>query len=287
MRNRTQVARTALAAALALALAGCGANPTAPRFEPMTAVYAHLRVGETMADSNAILVTRTRPVDQPYDASEAAVSGALVLLQADGAPAPDTLRMMTAGRYANPAVVIAPRTTYHLTVRTGTETLTATTTTPAAITFLREPRELPGTMPHAAIANSFPIVVTGPDPEQILYLDLYCLESYQDARYVHALGSSDTPQDDNEYGGENGEPRHISAYFHMNDIDPVPGGYLVSFYGDMMWFYGRYRVTLCAIDDNEYQYLYRDHPELHGGIVGGIGVFGSTSGRRWLVNDVP
>ncbi len=274
-----------LALALLLPLAAC-APPTRPPYEQRTAVFGHLRVGEAVSDSNAVLVTRTRPIDAPYDAAEAAVNGALVLLQAAGAAAPDTLRLVAPGRYANPAVTIAPGTTYRLTVAIGTETLTAATTTPVPIAFAREPVELPGTMAQSAIADSFPIVMNGPDPEQILYLDVYCLEPRENAVYVHKLGTADTPQSDQEYGGLNGEPRHIFAYFRMKDLDHVPGGYLAGFYGDMMWFYGRYRVSLLAIDANEYGYLYRDHPELHGGIVGGIGVFGSTCGRTWRVKAV-
>ncbi|MBD3335029.1 MAG: hypothetical protein GF355_05895 [Candidatus Eisenbacteria bacterium] len=54
----------------------------------------------------------------------------------------------------------------------------------------------------------------------------------------------------------------------------------IEFYSAMMVFYGRYEVQLLAIDDNAYNYLYREHPEESGGIVGGLGVFGSAYRER-------
>ncbi len=279
-------ARATLAAAIAaLLLAGCSPS-TRPAFERDVVVFGYLHVGEAVTDSNAISVSETRPIDSDYDPAEAAVSGALVTLQADGAAAPDTLAMVAPGRYANPALRIAPLTTYRLVVRTGDRIVTASTTTPAPITFLREPVEVPGTMAQAAIGDSFPIVVAGPDPTQIVLLDLYCLEDRANAVYVHPVADHEVPKNDREYGTPNGPPRHVLAYFHLGDLVPVPGGWRAGFYGDMMVFYGRYRVSMYAIDDNEYQYLYRDDPERHGGIVGGIGVFGSVSGRAWTVDAV-
>ncbi|MBD3334301.1 MAG: hypothetical protein GF355_02190 [Candidatus Eisenbacteria bacterium] len=54
----------------------------------------------------------------------------------------------------------------------------------------------------------------------------------------------------------------------------------------MMVFYGRYEVQLPAIDDNAYNYLYREHPEESGGIVGGLDVFGSAYRERFQVEVV-
>jgi hypothetical protein len=166
--------------------------------------------------------------------------------------------------------------------------VTATTTTPRAFATPREPRpDSVGVMPQSTIAESFPIVVACSDPEQVFLVDVYCTEDWQGARFIHRLGGGqDTPGSYDEYGGANGEPRHISRYFQLRNIPASDEGYLISFYGDMMWFYGRYQVGVFSIDENYYNYLYRDHPELNGGVRGGIGVFGSACRRQYQVKVV-
>jgi hypothetical protein len=284
---RPVVHRLAPALLAALVLAGCGKNPTKPTYVSETVLFGYLYVGETVDSTNALWLGETRPVDAYYDSTRAAVSGALVLLQAEGAPLPDTLRMVAPGRYANPAVVVAPHTRYHLTVLAGAAALTASTTTPGSLTMSAEPQILPGVMPWSAIAGTYPMIVDGPDPEQLMLVDVYCMESYTNAEYVNPFANQSTPKDYKEYGGDNGEPRHIATYFRLKDLGPrAAGGYRLGFYGDMMAFYGEYTVGLFAIDDNYYQYLYRDHPERHGGVNGGIGVFASAWRHQYHVKAV-
>jgi hypothetical protein len=271
---------------LPLLLSGCDSAPTRPKYVEEIAVSACLYVGETISNSNAFILTRTRPVDEYYDSGEAAIRDAVVTLRADGATREDTLRMVAPGRYANPAFVVRPLTTYHLKAQAGGATITASTTTPIAFDVLRAPRVLPDVMRHAAIADSFPLVVDCRDPEQIFFVDVYCLEEYQNARYVYRMGTAEHPKDYAEYGGDNGEPRHISTYFRLKDLGGGEAGYRISFYGDMMAFYGEYQVGIFSIDQNYYSYLYRDRPELNGGINGGIGVFGSACRRQYHVRTV-
>jgi hypothetical protein len=289
MRANRNTSRVVVLALLALAaLAGCGKNPASPSYEAKTALFGYLYVGEAVSADNALLLTRTMPVDQYYDPAAAAVRNAVVLLQAQDAPAPDTLRMVAPGRYANAAVVIAPHTTYHLTVHAGTETITATTTTPSAFTAGRGPNELPAVMKYSTVADSFPVIVSGPGSDEIMYVDAYCLEYWRDATSVFDFGGDAHPNDYAAYGGDNAEPRHITSYFHLGDLDPAPGGgYRLGLYNDLMAFYGEYRIGVFTIDENYYQYLYREHPEVHGGVVGGIGVFGSACRRRYHIKTVP
>ncbi len=100
------------------------------------------------------------------------------------------------------------------------------------------------------------------------------------------------PTDFTEYGGASGPPRHIFSYFRVKDIEhadpdgsdgPLPTVYRITWYGDMMAFYGKQEVGIFAIDANYYNYLYRDHPELNGGITGGIGVFASACRKQYFV----
>jgi hypothetical protein len=271
---------------LPLLLTGCGSAPTKPKYVEQIAVSAYLYVDEEVSVANAIVLTRTRPVDESYNASEAAIRDAVVTLRAEDTTQEDTLPMVAPGRYANPTVVIRPRTTYHLKVQTGGATITASTTTPIAFDVLTAPPVLPDVMRHAAIADSFPLIVNCRDPEQIFFVDVYCLEEYQNARYVYQMGMAEHPKNYAEYGGDNGDPRHIAAYFRLKDLGGGEAGYRVSFYGDMMTFYGEYQVGVFSIDQNYYSYLYREHPELDGGIRGGIGVFGSACRRQYHVKTV-
>lgn len=281
MRARPQ-AKIA-AALVAMLLPGCGGSPTRPKFVEETTVFATLFVGEPLTADIGVSVMHTRPVDKAYDLSEAAVRDALVILQTEGAAAPDTLSMAFPGRYADQRLVIQPHTTYHLTVHDGSRTLTATTTTPGPFTISREPLAVPATMPHSAIPEDWPMVLDAPDPGQIMLVDTYCLEPRENAHYVNPVGSHNVPADDKEYGGAQTPPRNTLFYFRLGDLPTVPGGYRLGFYGDMMQFYGRYTLGLYAIDTNYYNYLFRDRPETHGGVVGGIGVFGSAARRTWHV----
>lgn len=271
---------------LPLLLSGCGGAPTKPEYVEQIAVSAYLYVGETVSRANVILLTRTRPVDEYYDADEAAIRDAIVTLRADDTALEDTLRMVAPGCYANAAVVIRPLTTYHLKAQVGGTTITASTTTPIAFNVLHAPLVMPDVMRQSAIADSFPLVVSCGDPEQVFLVDVYCLEDWQNARSVLTFGVGNSPSNYAEYGGDNGEPRHISTYFRLKDLGADEAGYRISFYGDMMAFYGEYLVGVFSIDQNYYNYLYRDHPELSGGIIGGIGVFGSACRRQYHVKTV-
>ena len=50
------------------------------------------------------------------------------------------------------------------------------------------------------------------------------------AFYVYSVGSESHPKDYQDYGGDNGQPRHIFAYGRVRNLARANGGYLVSFY---------------------------------------------------------
>ena len=277
-----------LAGTLALAgLAGCGGDTTGPPTADEIAVFGHLYVGETVSAANAIHVSRVKPIDEHYDRDAAAVSDAIVTLTAAGGAA-DTLELVAPGAYADSTIVITERTTYQLHIEIpGDRVVTAATTTPLTIQINGGPPELPQTVPQAILQDTYPVLVSCDDPEQIILTDVYCLEEWQNAQWIYPIGPDDTPQNYEEYGGDDDEPRHIFAYFHVNDVVQEAGQYVVDFYGAMMAFYGKYTVHVSAIDTNVYDYLYKDHPEENGGVVGGIGLFGSACRRVWSVQVTP
>jgi hypothetical protein len=251
------------------------------------AVHAYLYVGETIDPTNAILVTRVRPIGEPYDLDAAGVQGALVTVGREGAPA-ETLQMGEPGRYYNGRIQIAARTTYALRIEIpGDRVLTATTTTPIDFDLTGGPPEAPEPVRHEELQDLYPMFVNAEDPEQVFLVDVFCEEEWQDAKYIYPFGNHDEPSDFDEYGGASGEPRHIFAYFRLRNLVQEERGSRIDFYGAMMAFYGEHSVHVFSIDDNYYNYLYRDYPEENGGIVGGIGVFGSASRRAWRLDVTP
>ena len=54
--------------------------------------------------------------------------------------------------------------------------------------------------------------------------------------------------------------RATLGHFRLKDLGVGEAGYRISFYGDMMAFYGEYLIGVFSIDQNYYNYLYRDHP---------------------------
>jgi len=226
-------------------------------------------------------------VDEVYRTEDLVIEDALVTLRKEGSEETDTLAMVEPGYYANGAVTIEPRTTYHLSVRIdGEDPVTATTTTPYPFEVYDVPKELPERMVHSSVADSFPITLACDEEEQIFLVDVYCLEDWENAFYISPFGDHDKPEDYSEYGGDNGEPRHIAPYFRVGNLEAEDDLYRIGWYGDLMYFYGEYEVQVLSIDDNYYNYLYRDHPELCGGVDGAIGVFGSACRERWVVEVV-
>lgn len=269
-----------------LCLGGCSGDTTSPTTRNEIVVFGYLYVGESLDEDNAILIARTMPVDEYYDPEDAVIEDALVTVTREGS-SPDTLRMVRPGYYANPDILVDPLTTYHLRVEIdGEDPMTATTTTPLPFTMTSIPREIPGVMRHEDIPDSFSMKLTCGDPDQIFLLDVYCLEEWQDARYINPFGNHEKPDDYDEYGRDNEEPRHIYAFFRIKNVEKEDELYRISFYSAMMVFYGRYAVQLMSIDKNQYNYLWKEHPEESGGIVGGIGVFGSACRERYEVEVV-
>jgi len=112
-------------------------------------------------------------------------------------------------------------------------------------------------------------------------VDVYCEESWENAKYIYVFAGQEEPEDYEEYGGASGEPRHIFGFSMMKDLDKrpdiAPNIYEIDWYGAMIVFCGHYTVTVLAMDENYHSYLYKEYPELYGGINGGIGIFGSAS----------
>ncbi len=129
-----------------------------------------------------------------------------------------------------------------------------------------------------------PVFLDGENPDQIVMVDMYCNESWQNAEYINAFFGEDKPADRQSYdGGADREPRHIRGLARMRELasDNFPGRLVIDWYSSMIVFYGSNTMQILAIDDNYHNFIYREHPELSGGIEGGIGVFGSVCGETY------
>jgi hypothetical protein len=269
-------------------LGGCAGDSTGPETRREVTLHGFLYVGEQVTAANAIRLGRVGAIDEAYDPAAAAIDGARVLLRKEGAAQAETLWRVEAGAYANERIRIEPRTTYHLTAELPDgPILTAATTTPSVFTAYGGPPVTPDSVRYETLSDRHPIDVECADSTQIFLCDVYCRSGWSEARYINPFGDHDRPNDEAEYGGANGEPRHIFAYFRIQDVGPSgDGNYRIDFYSAMMAFYGRYDVNILSVDENTYRWLYRDYPEENGGVEGGIGVFGSACRRAWSVQVV-
>lgn len=177
-------------------------------------------------------------------------------------------------------------------VVSGQDTLSASTIVPELITVLPDPSgytDDPEAEPYPEMVYDY---IDRDHPIQIqtetndvfpLYAEFYCLEEWYIAEWVRPF-DSDNPEDEEEYEStSNGWPRKIVSFYPFQ-----PENNLVNyqFYQSAFAFYGRYQVTINAMDDNYYQYLYKPEGYNHGGINGGIGYFGSVSGKKMYTNIV-
>lgn len=121
-------------------------------------------------------------------------------------------------------------------------------------------------------------VVTQSDDEINLYLEFYCLEDFNNARYIYPPAGNDYPEDEKEYMGDSKQypRRNLSYYMYQPDNGVVN----LNNYQSSIIFYGRTQICLYSIDDNYLSYLYKGDGYHHGGVSGGIGIFGSKSGKK-------
>ena len=89
--------------------------------------------------------------------------------------------------------------------------------------------------------------------------------------------SKDYPRNEAEY--MSGLCKYLRR--NMNYYMYQPENYMISLnsYESSLLFYGRTKISVYSIDSNYLNYLYKSDGYTHGGVVGGIGVFGSKSGK--------
>jgi hypothetical protein len=263
----------------------CDKNPAGPEYQKEIAIYGYLWGNKSLTADRAILVSYTRPVDEKYSLSGAIPENANVTLKNESTG--EVIQLDDSpnrpGFYYNDSLFIKPNTTYTLFVEADEKTVFASTTIPPALTL--ETDLLSANINHVYrddLGFNKPVALDCENEEQIIYVDMYCNEQWQDAEFIDNFGPHDKVEDRDQYDqGKNSEPRHIQAFMRLKDLktDFYPGEYVVFWYHSMIVFYGSNTMQILAIDDNYHNFLHKEHPELNGGVNGGIGVFGSVCGE--------
>jgi len=129
-------------------------------------------------------------------------------------------------------------------------------------------------------ANSIhPIQIRTRNNEEFnLLTEFYCLEEYWEAEYTYPPSDNYFPEDAQEYMGDVRQyPRRNMGYYMYQ-----PDNLMVDFnsYQSSLLFYGKTEVSVYSIDNNYLKYLYKSDGYTQGGIIGGIGIFGSKSGKK-------
>ncbi len=268
-------------------LSGCEKNPSAPEYQKEVTIYGYLWGNENLTENHAIMIAYTRPVTEYYNPAEAAIKGANVTLTESTSGTVTTLVESAAkpGYYYNSALLIKPKTTYTLTVHAGEQTVTATTTVPADLVANSELKtDSPNVEKDTNLGYKKPVFLQHEDPEQLIMVEMYCNETWNNAEYIYPFMDQKNPSSQDEYdSGGNGEPRRIYTLVKMSDLEApdFEGKNTIYWYASMIVFYGSNTLSVLAIDDNMHYYMTKEHPEISGGVQGGIGLLGSLCGLKY------
>lgn len=266
---------------------GCAKNPEAPVYEKQITVFGYLWGNRPLNADHPILIAHTRPIDEYYELEKAAIPNAEVTITETSSGTQFTLAdtPQKPGFYFNDSLIIQPKHTYRLEVNVAGEIVSAATTVPPMLhlTTGLNADSVNRVYPKN-ISKTYPIFMESESPDQIVLVDMYCNETFENAEYINPFFGQERPGNREEYdGGVDGEPRHIMGMGRLREMtsDDFPGSYVVDWYSSMIVFYGSNTMQVLAIDDNYHNYLYREHPERSGGVEGGIGVFGSLCGEDY------
>jgi hypothetical protein len=271
-----------------LVIAGCTQNPSGPEYKKDIVVYGYLWANQPLSEQHAILISYTQPLDRFYTLDNAGIANANVTLTNETT---DELFVLEdtdvkPGFYFNNSVTIQPNTTYTLEIGVDGKTVTAQTTVPPTLLQTTELRsDTVNRVSHTNLGYDKPVTLQTENDDQVIMVEMYCNEPWQTAEYIYPFHDDHkTPSDQDEYdSGKNAEPRHIMTLvpYKYTLSEEFNDEHTVFWYASMIVFYGSNTLTISAIDDNYHHYLTREHPELSGGIVGGIGVFGSLCGQKY------
>lgn len=265
----------------------CENNPASPTYQKEVSVFGFLWAEQSLSKENAISITYSQPISQYYDISQAAIQNGDITFEE--LPQEKAIKLIEdnnrPGFYYNDDIFIKAGGEYQLTINVDGKTVTATTRVPTILeTYSDLDKDSVTVISEKNWGYKMPIYLNHENPNQLIMTDMYCNENWQNAEYITPFHNHTKPDNREEYdGGINGEPRHIYALVPYKDLKSAEfaGEPTIFWYSSMLVFRGSYIMTVMAIDDNYHNYLTKEHPVFSGGINGGIGVFGSMSGKKY------
>ena len=274
---------------LLLIIFACGKSPNTPDYQQEVAVFGFLWGNKPMSADRAIMIAYTQPINKTYDFSQAAIQDANVTITDINSGKVYTLKdTETSGFYFNDSLIPQPKMEYVLNIEVDDKIVTATTIVPPIFsTETNLNRDKVDSVYHDDLSKNNPIFIECEDPEQLVVVDMYCNESWENAEYISPFWGQEKPRDAGEYGGNDGnsEPRHIIASAKFRDLlsfANYQGRHVIDWYSSMIVFFGSNTMQVMAIDDNYYNFInINEYPELQSGVNGGIGVFGSAYGETF------
>ncbi len=266
-------------------ISSCSNEGDNPDYENEIAVFAYLYVDEPLSAAT-ILVTKTVPLNDLYQIEDAIIDAEVRLNDSVLRQQFEFFTMTNkAGYYTiNDTTRIRPQTTYELTILAEGRTITAQTTTPAKLDLIASPPESPTQIRYDDLPDH-PFIFRCLSGDQMIYLEARCEEYWEDARYVETIFDSGKPEEEDDYE----EDRQDSRFLRVKDLTKADSGvdiYEVDWYSRMIEFYGEQKLSLVSIDQNYHNYLYKNNSDLKGGIIDGIGVFGSADRYQYLIDVV-
>jgi len=274
---------------LLLIIFACGKSPNMPDYQKEVAVFGFLWGNKPMTADQAIMVAYTQPIDKTYEFSQAAIQDANVTITDITAGKVYILRETEQpGFYFNDSLIPQPKMEYVLSIEVDDKIVTATTTVPQVLGIQTNlGRDTVDSVYHDDLSKNNPIFIECEDAEQIIVVDMYCNESWENAEYLSPFWGQEKPGEAGEYGGNDGnsEPRHIIASAKFRDLlsfADYTGKHVIDWYSSMIVFFGSNTMQVMAIDDNYYNFInINEYPESQSGVNGGIGVFGSAYGETF------
>jgi len=281
--------KTVLILPFLMLLLCCQGTNDSVEYEKQIFLFAYLKGNQYLTRDQAVWLSYSQPLFEKYDARQAAISGANIVLT-DSTTAEswslseDSTRK---GFYFNKQILIKPRHTYQIHITIGDNIVTASTKVPPILeinTSLNE--KVKNHVEIDSIRSRYPLILGCSKPDQLILIDLFCLESYNNAEYINPFGDQKYPKDEEEYdGGVDGQPRHIRAIAPLNALTSLGASnqYVIDWYSALIAFYGNYRLSIYALDENYNQFISAENPVYSGGVKGGLGVFASMTGKQYLL----
>jgi hypothetical protein len=141
-------------------------------------------------------------------------------------------------------------------------------------------------IPYDGLEDNFPIYSRYQNGSVVYsYYNFYCLEEFStDLEFTEPIFGYEYLEEDDEdsYNSPlSNNMRESSMIWRYQPLQHEDGYWylLEETYDGFFQYYGRYRITIYSADTNFYTFQYHSERYLYGGIVGGIGYFGSVSGE--------